>query len=159
MPVGKGVLNDRFFRFWKVLFVLKKCKVLYISGADYSKSKSGFEPVLMNFLRTFLKRGFWRGLRRWKKLLNWRILGVLLGVDFMICLGKPVLRAPAVHGVSSKIIVITFTTIISCLWVVKNACENPMRWIYEDFPLRSETQLFEMSATHIWIVIYWVQHH
>ena len=23
------------------------------------------------------------------------------GVDFMICLGKPVLRAPAVHGVSS----------------------------------------------------------
>ena len=55
MPVGKGVLNGRFFRFLKVLNFFEKIARSVHINADCSKSKSGFEPVLMNFWRTFLK--------------------------------------------------------------------------------------------------------
>ena len=98
VPVGNGVLNDRFFRFWKVLKKIeKKCSKCTFLVRITRSSKSGFEPVLINFWWTFLKlwkRGFWRGLRGWKKLRNWRILGALLGVDFMIWLGVNQCFAP-----------------------------------------------------------------
>ena len=62
-------------------------------------------PVLDRFWRTFLKLcekgvcGVDCVTR--KKLENWRVWAAMLRADFMICLGEPVLRAPAVHGVSS----------------------------------------------------------
>ena len=54
---------------------------------------TSFDQLLANFFET-LKKGFWRGLRGWKKLRNWRIWGALLGVDFMIWLGVNQCFAP-----------------------------------------------------------------
>ena len=70
--------------------------------ADCSKSKSGFEPLLINFFET-LKKGFLTWIAWMKKVEELKDLGCSVrGRFYDLAWSKPVLRAPAVHGVSSN---------------------------------------------------------
>ena len=55
VPLDLGVLNDRFLGFEKFLKKIEKSTQSVHINADCSQQKSGFEPSLMNFWRTFLK--------------------------------------------------------------------------------------------------------
>ena len=114
VPLDLGGLNDRFFgvekflksfeKFWKVLKKNeKKCsKCTYQCGLLIAKIRfwTSHDQVWWTFgelFWTFLKlwkRVFWRGLRGY--------LGCSVrGRFYDLAWSKPVLRAPAVHGVSS----------------------------------------------------------
>ena len=74
---------------------------------------TSFDELLVNFFET-LKKGFWCGLRGWKKLRNWRIWGALLGVDFMILLGVNQCFAP-----------------LPCtVYLVEDCNESAFGWLY-----------------------------
>ena len=98
-----------FEKFWK--FSKKKCsKCSYQCGLLLAKIRfwTSHDQVWWTFgelFWTFLKlwkRSFWRGLRHWKKVDELKDLGCYVrGKFYDLSWSKPVLRAPAVHGVSS----------------------------------------------------------
>ena len=145
VPVGNGVLNDRFFRFWTFLFFLKKIVQSVHSWCGLLEVKirfwTSFDELLANFFET-LKKSFWCGLRGWKKSRNWRIWGALLGVDFMIWLGVNQCFAPLPCTV--YLVLQPKVFVLLCYWSVP-AWTNKHSWLQRVSPL----VVFSMSTSDL----------